>query len=312
MKTLLLIDANSLIHRAYHALPPLTAKDGTPAGALYGIARMMNKIAREEHPEYVAACFDRPEPTFREEQYKEYKAQRPPTAPELISQLIAAQDLFKALGIRVFEQATFEADDCIATLVRRFASEKDLRIVILTGDRDTLQLVEGDHIVVRAPRKGITDATIYDEPTVRAEYGISPRQIIDYKALSGDHSDNIKGVPGVGPKTATALLSKYETVEDILAHPEDPAAAKIIAQKEAALQSKWLVILREDAPLDAETIEDLAVREDDLDREGYFSKLGFKSLTSDGVEETNKGVRATASRGAKAEDASKSPQGSMF
>src|ERR1700689_4382435 len=105
MKTLLLIDANSLLHRAYHAMPPLTAKDGTPAGALYGIARMMNKMMREDHPEYIAACFDRPEPTFREQEYKEYKAQRAATAPELISQLIAAQDLFTALGIRVFDEA---------------------------------------------------------------------------------------------------------------------------------------------------------------------------------------------------------------
>lgn len=306
MKTLLLIDANSLLHRAYHALPPLTAKDGSPAGALYGVTKIMNKILREEKPEYVAACFDRPEPTFRSEEFKEYKAQRPETADELISQLIAAHDLFKALGVRVFDQAGFEADDCIATLVHRFEKEDDLQTVILTGDRDTLQLVRGDRIVVRAPKKGISDAKMYDENAIKEEYGLTPRQIVDYKALSGDPSDNIKGVPGIGPKGAVALLSKYPTVEDILAHPEDPATAKVVNQREAAEQSKRLVILRTDAPLEVDSLDDLAVKEDDLDREAYFSKLGFKSLTAGG--EGN----GADSKLAKERAPSGPPQGTMF
>lgn len=308
MKTLLLIDANSLLHRAYHALPPLTAADGSPAGALYGVAKIMNKILREEKPEYVAACFDRPEPTFRDEEYKEYKAHRPETADELISQLIASHDLFRAIGVRVFDKAGFEADDCIATLAHRFESEKDLQIVILTGDRDTLQLVRGDRIVVRAPSKGISESKIYDEDAIRAEYSLSPQQIIDYKALSGDPSDNIKGVPGVGPKTAKALLAKYPTVEEILAHPEDPATAKVTAQREAAEQSKRLVILRTDAPLEAGALEDLAVKEDDLDREGYFSKLGFKSLTA-GIENSSKSMNPSKELKT---TLPKSPQGKMF
>jgi DNA polymerase-1 len=299
MRTLLLIDANSLIHRAYHALPPLTAKDGSPAGALYGLARMLGRIVRDDRPEYAAACFDRPEPTFRKEEFKEYKAQRPETDKELVSQLIGAHDLFGAIGIRVFDKAGFEADDCIATLAHRFGEEDDLRVVILTGDRDTLQLVRGDRVVVRAPKKGISDSIIYDEKKILEEYGLAPKQIIDYKALSGDPSDNIKGVPGIGPKTARALLVKYPTVEDIFAHPEDPATAKVIAQKEAAEQSKRLVILRTDAPLEVEALDDLSVREDDLDREAYFSKLGFKSLTANGNEETKS-------------EPPKSPQGTMF
>jgi len=283
MKTLLLIDANSLLHRAYHALPPLTARDGSPAGALYGVAKIMNKILREEKPEYVAACFDRPEPTFRDEEFAEYKAQRPETDGELITQLIASHDLFRALGVRVFDQAGFEADDCIATLANRFAATEDLQTVILTGDRDTLQLVRDDRVVVRAPKKGISETKIYDENTIREEYGLSPQQIVDYKALSGDPSDNIRGVPGVGPKTAIALISKYGSVEKILAHPEDPATAKVASQRAAAEQSKRLVTLRDDAPLAADSLEDLAVREDDLDREAYFSQLGFKSLTAGGA-----------------------------
>lgn len=310
MKTLLLIDANSLLHRAYHALPPLTAKDGSPAGALYGVTKIMNKILREEKPEYVAACFDRPEPTFRSEEFKDYKAQRPETADELISQLIAAHDLFKALGVRVFDKAGFEADDCIATLTHLFGEEADLQTVILTGDRDTLQLVRGNRIVVRAPRKGISDAKIYDENAIREEYKLSPQQIVDYKALSGDPSDNIKGVPGVGPKGAVALLSKYATVEDILAHPEDPATAKVISQKEAAEQSKRLVILRTDAPLEVSALEDLAVKEDDLDREAYFSKLGFKSLTAGGDSNGENGTMRPKSP--KKQTPQGPPQGTMF
>lgn len=310
VRTLLLIDANSLLHRAYHALPPLTARDGSPAGALYGVTKIMNKILREEKPEYVAACFDRPEPTFRSEEFKEYKAQRPETADELVSQLIAAHDLFKALGVRVFDQAGFEADDCIATLAHRFGEEEDLQTVILTGDRDTLQLVRGDRIVVRAPKKGISDTKIYDENAIREEYGLSPQQIVDYKALSGDPSDNIKGVPGIGPKGAVALLSKYPTVEDILAHPEDPATAKVVSQREAAEQSKRLVILRADAPLEADALEDLAVKEDDLDREAYFSRLGFKSLTAGGDGNGENG--AAKSKSPKKQALPGPPQGTMF
>ncbi|OGY98764.1 MAG: hypothetical protein A2855_00575 [Candidatus Liptonbacteria bacterium RIFCSPHIGHO2_01_FULL_57_28] len=303
MKTLLLIDANSLLHRAYHALPPLTARDGSPAGALYGVAKIMNKILREEKPEYVAACFDRPEPTFRDEEFAEYKAQRPETDGELITQLIASHDLFRALGVRVFDQAGFEADDCIATLANRFAATEDLQTVILTGDRDTLQLVRDDRVVVRAPKKGISETKIYDENTIREEYGLSPQQIVDYKALSGDPSDNIRGVPGVGPKTAIALISKYGSVEKILAHPEDPATAKVASQRAAAEQSKRLVTLRDDAPLAADSLEDLAVREDDLDREAYFSQLGFKSLTAGGAG-SGDNVKKAVPQGP--------PQGTMF
>jgi DNA polymerase-1 len=305
MKTLLLIDANSLIHRAYHALPPLTASDGSPAGALYGVARMLGKIMREDRPEYMAACFDRPEPTFRKQEYKEYKAQRPETDKELISQLVGAHELFAVMGIRVFDQPGLEADDCIATLARRFGGGPDPRTVILTGDRDTLQLVRGDSVVVRAPKKGISDTIIYNEDKVREEYGLAPAQMIDYKALAGDASDNIKGVPGVGPKTAKALLSKYLSVEDILAHPEDPAVARVIGQREAALQSKRLVILRDDAPLKADSLEDLAVQEDDLAREVYFLKLGFKSLSVNGENGGNGDSKAKPG-------APVSPQGIMF
>ncbi len=203
MKTLLLIDANSIIHRSFHALPPLTTKDGKPAQAIYGIGSILLKLWRDGRPEYAAALFDRPEPTFRKKMYVEYKAQRPAAPTELISQIIEAHNIFPAFGIKTFERPGFEADDLIATFAEKFKKEKDVQVVILTGDRDTLQLVEGEKVVVRTFKTGVSETLTYDEAAVKEKYGLLPNQLIDYKALVGDPSDNIKGVPGVGPKTAT-------------------------------------------------------------------------------------------------------------
>ena len=166
MKKLLLIDANSIIHRSFHAIPAFTNPEGTPSGAIYGIASILLKLWREDKPDYVAALFDRPEPTFRDKMYAEYKAQRPPASNELIAQIIEAHNLFAAFGIKTLELAGYEADDLIATLAVRFKDEDDLQVVILTGDRDTLQLVEGDKLVVQTFNKGVSDTTIYNEQAV--------------------------------------------------------------------------------------------------------------------------------------------------
>src|SRR5665213_1454111 len=200
MKKLLLIDANSIIHRAFHAIPPFTGPDGRPTGALYGISAMMLTLWRTAKPDYAAALFDTPEPTFRDKMYAEYKAQRAPTADELIKQIIEAPTLFGAFGLRVFKKPGFEADDLIATLAEKFKGAKDpqtgeeIQVVILTGDRDTLQMVEGEKLVVKLFNKGVSDTTIYDEKAVEEKYGLKPNQLVDYKALVGDNSDNIKGV----------------------------------------------------------------------------------------------------------------------
>ncbi len=208
MKKLFLIDANSIIHRSFHALPPFTTPEGKPSGAIYGIASILLKLWRDERPDYAAALFDRPEPTFRDEKYAEYKAQRPPAAEELVAQIIEAHKLFEAFGIKTFEKPGYEADDLIATLAEKFKTLPDVQVVILTGDRDTLQMVEGDKLVVQTFNKGVSDTTIYNEAAVIEKYGIAPKQMVDYKALVGDSSDNIKGVPGVGPKTALELIKK--------------------------------------------------------------------------------------------------------
>lgn len=287
MKKLLLIDANSIIHRSFHALPPLTAPDGSPAGALYGISSILLKLWREDRPDYAAALFDRPEPTFRDEKYAEYKAQRPPAPDELIAQIIAAHDLFAAFGIRTFEKPGYEADDLIATLATKFKPEPDLQVVILTGDRDTLQLVDGSKLVVQTFNKGVSDTTMYDEEAVKEKYGgLSPKQLVDYKALVGDASDNIKGVPGIGPKTATELIKKFGTVGkmyETFANGDDDVAieklrAKFSAFKKDAELSEELVTLECHVPIDIPPLEALAPAPGTAGPAAYFEKMQFASL----------------------------------
>lgn len=278
MKTLLLIDANSMVHRAYHALPPMTAAGGEPANALYGLSSILLKLWREERPDYAAACFDRPEPTYRDAEYAEYKAHRPATADDLLPQIIAARELFPKFGVKTFEKAGYEADDLIGTLATRFKDVSNLRVVILTGDRDTLQLVHEDKVVVRIPLKGISETFTYDEAAIKEKFGLAPAQMIDYKALVGDPSDNIKGVSGIGPKTAVEILQKYGSIDGAMAHLEYERLAKKLAGKEAeAYQAKRLVTLQCDAPIEA-TLDDLMVNWNEDDTQDYFEDLGFGSL----------------------------------
>jgi len=277
MKTLLLIDANSLIHRAFHALPPFTSKNGTATHALYGVASILIKIWREEKPAYAAALFDRNEPTFREEHYSEYKANRAAPPDELSSQLVLARELFPAFSIKTFEIPGLEADDLIATLATRFGEEKDLRIMILTGDMDTLQLVRGEKVVVRAMKKGVSETILFDEKTVLEKYGLEPRRLIDYKALIGDSSDNIKGVPGIGPKTALNILKASGDIEKALT--AGAWAEKLAPHKEKILLSRKLVRLIDNAPI-TPTLAELAVEDKKKELIDYLAGFGFKSLIS--------------------------------
>ncbi len=280
VKTLLLIDANSLIHRCFHALPPLTAPDGRATQALYGVSSILLRILKEDKPDYAAALFDRPEPTFRKERFKEYKAQRPKAPDNLVEQIIAARDLFPNFGIKTFEIPGYEADDLIATLAQKFKSEPGVRVMILTGDLDTLQMVEGEKLVVKTFRRGVSDTFIYDEAAVKARYDLEPKQLTDYKALIGDASDNIKGVPGIGPKTASELLKKYRTLDNIYNNlDKDPKAAKKLeGTKEQAEFAKSLVVLEMKAPLKVTDLEELKVGRDTEQLANYFRDLGFESL----------------------------------
>lgn len=284
MKVFLIIDSHALIYRFFHALPPLTTLQGEPVGSIFGLARVMLKIFRQEKPDYMAATFDRPEETFRAKVYKEYKIQRPPAAPEIISQFQQARELFGVFGVKVVEMAGYEADDLIGTLVETFKKEPDLRTVILSGDLDTMQLVDDDRVVVQFIKKGTSETEIYNEEAVFKRYGLKPKQIPDLKGLLGDASDNIPGVRGVGPKTATPLLQKYNNLENLfenLWEISDKIGNKLEGQKDLALFSKELATIKRDVPLTGLQINDFQVKSLDLEKiKNHFQSLGFNSLVN--------------------------------
>jgi len=259
----------------------LTGPNNQPSGALYGLANVLLKILREQAPDYSAAFFDRPEPTFRKEMFNEYKIHRPKAPSDLVSQIIEAHLLFVSFGIKVYEAPGFEADDLIGTAVGKFKETPDLKIVILTGDLDSLQLVENDRVVSETFKKGVSETIIYNEEAVKARFeGLTPGQVADFKGLVGDPSDNIPGVPGIGPKTAIPLIKEYKSLENFLTNGQlDKNFVKIEKFREQALLSKRLAIIKYDAPLDVKRISDLEYN--GLPKEtliSYFEKLGFKTL----------------------------------
>lgn len=292
VKTLLLIDANALIHRAYHALPPMTSKEGKPTHALYGVASILIKIWRDERPDYAVALFDRPEPTFRKEEFKEYKEHRPKAADELVEQIIESHNLFLAFSIPVYEAPGFEADDLIGTLAGRFGSESGLTIVILTGDLDALQLVVDDKVIVKTLKTGVSSTEIYNEEAVRARYGLSPEILPDYKALVGDTSDNIPGVAGIGPKTASQLLQKYGSLKPLLdsLDNEPKYREKLKGQNENIALYRRLALIRRDAPLPPIELFSLSTKASPENLIPYFDKFGFESLKKRFFGESDKPI----------------------
>lgn len=216
-KRLAIIDTHALIHRGYHALPPLRTNDGVPTGALYGLISMILKFVEELEPDFIVACYDLPGGTFRTEMTSEYKAKRKQIDDDLISQIENSKNLLDAFSIDRIEAPGFEADDLIGTIATHAVLDEDLEVVIITGDSDTLQLVEKDYLRVFMPRRGFSDTILYDENEVINKYGFHPALLPDYKGLAGDQSDNIVGVKGVGEKTATALIVGLGSLEEIFA-----------------------------------------------------------------------------------------------
>ncbi len=208
-KSIMVIDGNSLMHRAFYALPMLTNKKGVITNAVYGFANMLLKLIEDYNPQYLGVAFDKKGPTFRHEVYNEYKATRKKTPEELIPQFDLLKDMLKVMGIANYEMEGFEADDILGNFAR-IAREEKLKGYLVTGDRDALQLVSPE-VTVLITKKGISDVQIFNIEEVKKEYGLTPHQIIDMKALMGDASDNIPGVPGVGEKTALKLLHKYHS-----------------------------------------------------------------------------------------------------
>lgn len=292
-KTVVLLDSHAIIHRAYHALPSFANSEGTPTGALYGLLSMLIRIVEELKPDYVIAAYDLPKPTFRHHAYENYKAGRAKTDDDLIKQLITSREVFAALGIPILDAEGFEADDVIGTLAEKLKKVEGLNVVIASGDMDTLQLVEGKKVQVFTLKKGITDTILYDEAAVNERYGFSPRQLIDYKGLRGDPSDNIIGVPGIGEKTATTILQQFHSVEGLYeALEKDPANGKkagltdrvvkiLLEHKDDAFFSKTLATIRFDAPIAYELPEQTfgeSVNEEAV--LALIAKYEFSSLTA--------------------------------
>lgn len=251
-KRLIVFDSNSVIHRAFHALPPLTTKKGEVVGAVYGFLLVFLKAIKEFKPDFVAACFDVKGPTFRHEKYAQYKAQRPKAPPELYLQIPMVKDVLKNFGMPVYEKQGFEGDDLIGTIAKN-ASKGEIETIIISGDSDNLQLID-DKTKVYTLRKGVKDTVLYDEALVKVKYqGLEPKQLIDYRALRGDPTDNIPGVKGVGEKTATDLLQRFGTLENIYRKLDElkPKTKELLVQsKEDAFASKDLATIIQDVPMD--------------------------------------------------------------
>ena len=214
----LVIDGSSLIHRAFFALPPLTTRQGIHTGAVYGLCNMLLKLLDEVKPRYMAVAFDKSRKTFRSKLYAEYKAQRKPTPSELSEQFPLAMKVLECMGIRTLELDDYEADDIIGTFAVQAPPEVD--VIIVTGDRDELQLID-KRTKVFYTKRGISDIQVFDEAEFAANYeGLQPKQLIELKGLMGDTSDNIPGVPGVGPKTAMKLIKEYGNLETVLENIE--------------------------------------------------------------------------------------------
>ncbi|MCW9054918.1 MAG: DNA polymerase [Candidatus Pacebacteria bacterium] len=258
---LVLLDAHAILHRAYHALPDFTSQSGEPTGALYGVVAMLMKIIPELKPDYIVACYDLPEPTFRHGVYEEYKSGRAEIEDALVHQLNRSRDVFEAFNIPIYEKAGYEADDILGTIVEQTKKNKDLEIIIASGDMDTLQLVEEDRVYVYTLRKGIQDTVLYDEQAVVDRFGFGSDLIPDFKGLRGDPSDNIIGIPGIGEKTATTLITTFGTIEDIYKKLKKdtevfekagvkPRIIKLLEEhEEDALFSKMLAEIRRDTPI---------------------------------------------------------------
>jgi DNA polymerase I len=261
VKRLVLLDVHAILHRAYHALPEFTTSKGEPTGGLYGLSTMLLKIIDDLKPDYLIACYDLPKPTYRHEAYEGYKAGRAKADEALVSQIKRSYDIFKNLDIPIYHLEGFEADDMIGTIVHEMKGQKDLELVIASGDMDTLQLVEGDRVRVYTLKKGIKDTIIYNEEMVKERFGFGPKLLPDFKGLRGDPSDNIIGISGIGEKTASTLIQSFGSLEDIYKKlDKDKKAFKEVGitdrivglleeGKEDAMFSKMLGTIRHDAPI---------------------------------------------------------------
>jgi DNA polymerase-1 len=278
-RTLAVVDGNSLIHRAFHGLPPtMTAPDGRPTNAVFGFTSMLLKMIAEFSPEAVVVAFDLGKPAFRTEALAAYKIHRPPTDPLLKAQFSTTKDVLRALDIPIVEVEGWEGDDILGTLAEK-GKDAGMRVLLVTGDKDALQLVD-DSVSVVSTKKGITDIVIYDTAAVVERYGVTPEQVIDFLGLKGDTSDNIPGVPGVGEKTAAKLLAEYHTLDAVLENAagiKGKLGERLREHADSARASRVVATIRRDVPVD---IDLDAVEWGSFDRDTAVAKLAELSFTS--------------------------------
>lgn len=288
MSKLLLVDGSALLHRAYHAYPPLKTKTGEIVGAVYGVASILISALESELPSHVMVAWDLPKPTFRHVKYVGYKAQRPKADEEMVNQIGRVKEVIETMGIVQIEREGYEADDIIGTLSKlgceKVSDLEECSVVILTGDQDTMQLVN-EQVRILTPAKGANPPILYGPDEVWNKYGVHPKQIVDYKALVGDSSDNIPGVAGIGPKGAANLIKMfgsleriYRDIKEVQTHFGELTAKKLADGKESAFMSQELSRIVTDMELDV-NMEEMRYR--DLKTEALkvkLEELGFKSL----------------------------------
>lgn len=294
MRKLVLVDGNAIAHRAYHALPPLSKRaDGQLTNAVYGFFSMVLKIVVDLNPDHLIVCFDRAAPTFRKQMFSGYQATRPKMDDGLSGQFTIIREVLDKAKICVFDLDGYEADDLIGTLARQATEintnttnttnkpiSNENQVIILTGDRDMLQLVNHS-VLILAPIVGVTKMILFDTDKVREKYGLEPHQFIDYKALVGDSSDNYPGVTGIGPKTASDLINRFGTLEGIysnLGEINPRTAEKLATDAEQSAMAKKLATIELNAPIH---IKFENCKTDSIDRDALlreFEGLNFNSL----------------------------------
>jgi DNA polymerase I len=310
LKILLVIDSNSIIHRAFHALPPLSTKKGELVNAVYGFLLVFLKAIKDFRPDFIAAAFDFPASNFRHEEYKEYKAKRPKTPEDLSEQIPKVKEILKAFKVPVFEKQGFEADDIIGTIAEKAGlSSKGIGTIILSGDSDVFQLVDS-RTKVYFLKKGVKDIVLYDEKRTAEKFqSLVSEQILDFKALRGDPSDNIPGVRGIGEKTAFELLRRFGSLENIYKELENdsekakdlrPKLKEILRRdKDQAFLSRRLAAIRKDVEVDFDFNECRWLEYDEEEVLEILKKWGFNSLVLRLLKNNRPGRKEEADPGRK-------------
>lgn len=280
MNKLILIDGNAIMHRAFHAYPLLTSSDNTPTNVIYGFLAMLYKTINDFKPSHIVAVFDTPKPTFRNEIFKEYQIQRPKIDNTFAIQIPLVKEALDLAGIYRLEKDGYEADDIIGTICEIFKNKNDFQIIIVSGDKDIFQLIN-EKVFVASPIMGLSNIKIYDEAEVKQKMDVSPSEIIDYKALVGDPSDNYPGAKGIGPVNAIKLIKKFGSIDNIYKNLDKIESEKIkkilLAEKENIYLSKKLATIIKDAPVEID-IDKMKFRGFNVKLKDFLEKYEIYSL----------------------------------